>query len=142
MKNTRAPQAHSIALMQQKTHPLLANSRLNIRFMMGMLTLTAAAALIASVAHAETANTTPPSTATAVSAASTTATANPAPKYAAQDVDRVFKYLDTNRDGKISREEAAAFKNIASHFDGADVNKDNFLTHDEFDNAVNGRKPQ
>lgn len=142
MKNTRAPQAHSIALMQQKTHPLFANSRLNIRFMMGMLTLTAAAALIASVAHAETANTTPPPTATAVSAASTTATANPAPKYAAQDVDRVFKYLDTNRDGKISREEAAAFKNIASHFDGADVNKDSFLTHNEFDNAVNGRKPQ
>ena len=142
MNNVRAPQAQSNALMQQKTHLLLANSRLNIRFIMGMLPLTAAVALIANVAHAETANITPPPTATAASAASTRATANPAPKYAAQDVDRVFKYLDTNRDSKISREEAAALKNIASHFDGADVNKDNFLTHEEFDNAVNGRKPQ
>ena len=109
---------------------------------MGMLSLTAAVAMIASVAHAETANTTPPPTATAASSASTTATANPGPKYSAQDVDRVFKYLDTNRDGKISREEAAAFKNIASHFDSAYTDKDNFLTHDEFDNAVNSRKPQ
>ena len=113
---------------------------------MGMLTLTAAAALNASVAHAETSNPAPSPHATAASAASAasapSAKANPAPKYSAQDVDRVFKYLDTNRDGKISREEAAAFKNIASHFDNADADKDNFLTHEEFDNAVNGRKPQ
>jgi hypothetical protein len=58
-------------------------------------------------------------------------------KYAAQDVERAFSFLDSNRDGKISRAEAAGFKNIAKHFDAADVNKDNFLSKEEFDNALN-----
>ena len=66
------------------------------------------------------------------------ASATPATrKYAAQDVERVFNFLDSNRDGKISRDEAAGFKNIAKHFDAADVNKDNFLSKEEFDNALN-----
>ena len=136
MKNTPVPQVRITALPQQKTHFAGITTRSNIRLMMGMLTLTAAAALIATAAHAQTDTAAPPH------APVTPASAAPSPKYSAQDVDRVFNYLDTNRDGKISREEAAAFKNIASHFDGADANKDNFLTHAEFDNAVNGRKPQ
>ena len=135
MKNTRYPQVKTVALPKQKQP-----SQFNLRFMMGMLTLTAAAALIATAAHAQAANTaTPPPAPVAPASAASAATT---PKYSAQDVDRVFNYLDTNRDGKISRQEAAAFKNIASHFDGADANKDNVLTHAEFDNAVNGRKPQ
>ena len=58
-------------------------------------------------------------------------------KYAAQDVERAFNFIDSNRDGKTSRDEAAGFKNIAKHFDAADVNKDNFLSKEEFDNALN-----
>ena len=66
------------------------------------------------------------------------ASATPASrKYAARDVERAFNFLDSNRDGKISRAEAAGFKNIAKHFDAADVNKDEFLSKEEFDNAVN-----
>lgn len=142
MRNTSAPQIRAIALAQQNTHPFRVNSRLGIRFMMGMLTLTAALALIANSAHAQAFDAArPPSAAVAPVATATTKTTNP-PKYSAHDVERVFNYLDTDRDGKISRSEAAAFKNIASHFDGADTNKDNFLTRDEFDNAVNGRKTQ
>lgn len=102
-----------------------------------MFTLLTAAALVAMSAHAQGAGTQadPSPQASAAPAAAT-------PKYAVQDVERVFNYLDVNRDGKISREEAAAFKNIASHFDGADTNKDNVLSREEFEHAVNGNKPQ
>lgn len=134
MLNTRALQVRTIGLPQQKTHSF----RVNIRVMMGLLTLAAGATLIGHSAHAQTADAATPPPATVAPPAP----ASPPPKYSARDVDRVFNYLDTNHDGKISREEAAAFKNIASHFDGADANKDNFLSHAEFDNAVNGRKPQ
>lgn len=120
-----------------------------------MLTLTAAAALFAMLAlqgaHAQTsapasadvAGTADVSTRSGAAAqAPATPTKQPPRKYASQDVERVFNYLDSDHDGKISRAEGAAFKNIASHFDGADIDKDNFLTKEEFDNAINGFKPQ
>jgi hypothetical protein len=102
-------------------------------------------------AHAQTGTSTPAEP--AVTAEVTTSSDTPATapvlhatqsprKYALQDVERVFNYLDSDHDGKISRTEAAAFKNIASHFDAADVNKDHLLTKEEFDNAINGFKPQ
>lgn len=62
------------------------------------------------------------------------------PKYAAKDVERAFGFIDANRDGKISREEAAGFRGVAKHFDEADLNKDGFLSRDEFTNALNGEK--
>ncbi|MFI5446982.1 EF-hand domain-containing protein [Polaromonas sp. UC242_47] len=62
------------------------------------------------------------------------------PKYAAKDVERAFGFIDANRDGKISREEAAGFRGVAKHFDEADLNKDGFLSRDEFANALNGEK--
>lgn len=62
------------------------------------------------------------------------------PKYAAKDVERAFGFIDSNRDGKISREEAAGFRGVAKHFDEADLNKDGFLSRNEFENALNGGK--
>ncbi|MDB5963995.1 MAG: putative signal transduction protein with EFhand domain [Polaromonas sp.] len=117
--------AQAVALTRQRARA--------VWFTAAMLTLTAAAALFALNAGAQTpaADTASPATAQAATA----------PKYAAQDVERVFSYLDKNQDGKISREEGAAFKNIASHFDGADANKDNSLSREEFESAVNGGKP-
>lgn len=64
------------------------------------------------------------------------------PKYAAKDIQRVFGFMDTNRDGKISREEAVGFRNVAKHFDEADLDKDDLLSYEEFENALNGNKSQ
>lgn len=94
-----------------------------------MLTLTAA--LFAMSAQAE-----PAEPATTIAATST------APKYAASDMGLAFKLIDANKDGKISREEAAGFRSVARHFDEADTNKDNALSREEFENALNGVKPQ
>ena len=63
--------------------------------------------------------------------------AKPAPKYNPKDIERAFMFMDTNRDGKISRQEASGFRNVAKHFDAADTNKDNYLSLEEFGNALN-----
>jgi hypothetical protein len=39
--------------------------------------------------------------------------------------------LDTNRDQRISREEANTNPRMAKHFDAADANKDGYLTREE-----------
>jgi Ca2+-binding EF-hand superfamily protein len=44
-------------------------------------------------------------------------------------VDGILKALDTNKDGKISREEARG--QIKRHFDDLDTNKDGFISRDE-----------
>ena len=137
-----APAAQARALHLKRKH--------QFQLWASMLTLTAAAAIFATSAHAqplepEAASRSAPAliqnpvTPTIVTTpALPSASATPATrKYAAQDVERAFNFLDSNRDGKISRAEAAGFKNIAKHFDAADVNKDNFLSKEEFDNALN-----
>ena len=42
-----------------------------------------------------------------------------------------FDTLDTNADGRLSREEAAAHSGTAQRFQQLDVNKDGFLSRDE-----------
>ena len=63
-----------------------------------------------------------------------------APKYSSADVGRAFGFMDSNKDGKVSREEAASFKNVARHFTAADTNKDKLLSRGEFESALNHRK--
>ena len=63
--------------------------------------------------------------------------AKPDPKYNSKDIERAFTFMDTDRDGKISRQEASGFRNVAKHFDAADTNKDNYLSLEEFGNALN-----
>ncbi|MFC5523140.1 hypothetical protein [Polaromonas jejuensis] len=113
------------------------SSRFNVpRFYLRatMLTLSAAAALLAPGAHAQTAEPAAP-------APQATASQTPAaPRYSAQELERAFNFIDANHDGKISREEAAGFRGVAKYFDEADLNKDNFLSREEFDNAMNGGK--
>lgn len=60
-----------------------------------------------------------------------------APRYSASELKQAFNYMDANRDGKISREEAAGFRGVAKNFDRADTNHDGFLSRDEFDAAMN-----
>ena len=63
-----------------------------------------------------------------------------APKYSSADIDRAFGFMDSSKDGKVSREEAAGFKNVAKHFTAADTNKDDLLSRGEFERALNHRK--
>ncbi len=55
-----------------------------------------------------------------------------------------FESLDTNGDGKISREEAQANAGVASQFSRYDVNGDGFIERDEVNQANNpsGAPPQ
>ena len=48
----------------------------------------------------------------------------------------LFKRIDANGDGKITREEAARVPALASRFDQLDKDKDGQLTVDEFSVAV------
>ena len=65
--------------------------------------------------------------------------ARPSPKYSAADIEQAFNFMDANRDGKVSRQEAAGFRNVAKHFDAADTNKDGTLSLTEFGDALNRR---
>jgi hypothetical protein len=76
------------------------------------------------------------------SAASAAESPASAPRYSAVDLERAFSFMDSNHDGKISREEASGFRGVAKHFDEADTNHDNALSREEFDKAMNYVKPQ
>jgi EF hand len=96
----------------------------------GVLAAIAASAVL--VATQVNAQTEPPAAVEANKAAGITA-----PKYGAQDIERAFGFIDANKDGKISREEASGFRNIAKYFDVADINQDGALTLVEFGMALN-----
>jgi hypothetical protein len=106
-----------------------------------VLTLSAGAALFAMRAQAQTA-VAPAAAASQAQAepAATTAAASPAAKYSAKDLERAFSFMDANKDGKVSRDEAASFPNVAKHFDEADTDKDQMLSPGEFENAMNRSK--
>lgn len=53
----------------------------------------------------------------------------------AQDAAAVFAALDTNHDGKISRQEAQKNPVVFRTFDQADKNHDGFLSKQEFEAA-------
>jgi len=97
--------------------------------------LAAAAALLVTAAHAQPAPQAP------VRQASDNVTVTAAgPKYAPKDIERAFAFIDSNKDGKLSREEASGFRGVARHFDEADINKDSVLSREEFESALSGEK--
>ena len=57
-------------------------------------------------------------------------------RYSISDIARAFGFIDANKDGKMSREEAAGFRNIAKYFDAADINQDGNLSIEEFSSAL------
>ena len=97
--------------------------------------MAAALILISGGAAAQSADTAQPP----AQASSGAAAADVAPRYSASQIERAFNFMDANKDGKISREEAAGFRSVARYFDAADVNKDNALSLEEFENALNRR---
>ena len=66
----------------------------------------------------------------AAAALSTAALADDKPD--ARSAGGVFKTLDADGDGKISKSEAAANENFSSHFDALDGNSDGFVTRREY----------
>jgi Ca2+-binding EF-hand superfamily protein len=53
------------------------------------------------------------------------------------DTTKSFNDLDTNKDGLLTKEEAAADQSISAEFTTADTNQDGYVTAAEFD-AVQG----
>lgn len=98
--------------------------------------MSAAAALLALGAQAQ--DTDSPAATSGAAAAQVPA---PAPRYAASDLERAFGFMDGDRDGKVSRQEASGFRGVAKNFDRADTNQDGFLSREEFDTAMNYVKP-
>lgn len=108
------------------------------------LALGLAATLHGAGAHAQTVQMA--QTAQTAPAAAQTPAAPPAPapaaepKYTVAQIAQAFGLIDANKDGKLSREEAAGFRGVARHFDEADLNKDGMLSRKEFENALTGEK--
>lgn len=75
-----------------------------------------------------------------VATAGVVSAANTEPRYAAGDLARAFTFMDGNKDGKVSRDEASGFRNVAKHFDAADTNRDAALSLEEFSSAMNRPK--
>jgi negative regulator of sigma E activity len=96
-----------------------------------------AASLMAVAVHAQTAA---PEAPAPPQVQATPATGTTAPRYAAADIERAFSFMDASKDGKVSREEAAGFRNVAKHFNAADTNQDQALSLEEFASAVNRPK--
>ena len=103
------------------------------------LGVSAAAALLAMGVHAQGVETPRCAPSGALAAAEVPA---PAPRYAASELERAFGFMDGDRDGKVSRQEASGFRGVAKNFDRADTNHDGFLSREEFDTAMNYVKPK
>ena len=108
-------------------------TRPRILMLGSLLALAAAAALMATQAQAQTPE--PAAAASAATSATPTVT-----YYDPKDLERAFKFMDKTGDGKVSRDEASNFRGVSKHFDEADLNKDNFLSQEEFNNAMNRSK--
>jgi Ca2+-binding EF-hand superfamily protein len=54
----------------------------------------------------------------------------------AQRIDKVFTRLDADKDGKISRAEAAKGKRLAKSFDKVDADHDGFVSRAELNTAM------
>ena len=124
----------------------VADSQIGYWFYGGgvVVAIASAAVLITTCARAQTvptvlteSTTSAPGSAPMTAQTTSVDAAKPAPKYSRRDIERAFNFLDANHDGKISREEAAGFRNVAKHFDAADTNRDNVLSLQEFGAALN-----
>ena len=58
------------------------------------------------------------------------------------NADKIIKYLDSNKDGKISKTEASKAKRgrLADNFEKIDANKDGYLSKEELENMSKKRK--
>lgn len=66
----------------------------------------------------------------------TAANESPPGKTPARQADAAFARADSNHDGKLSRGEAERLPAISLRFDQVDGNKDQFLSREEFEQAL------
>jgi EF hand domain-containing protein len=62
--------------------------------------------------------------------------ATQAPAPTAQDVQGVFNHADSNKDGKLSPQEARVLPAVAQRFGAIDKDGDHFISRTEFEAAV------
>jgi hypothetical protein len=60
----------------------------------------------------------------------------PPNRWTMEEVHDMFRRADTDGDGQLSPEEAAAWPGLARHFDRYDTNKDGSISSAEFDEAL------
>lgn len=53
-----------------------------------------------------------------------------------RSAEAAFNRADTNRDGRLNREEAEHFPALSQRFDVIDTNRDSFLSREEFNQGV------
>ena len=63
--------------------------------------------------------------------ASAAADSIPANRATSKDVDAAFDRADTNKDGKLSREEAENLQSVAQRFERIDTDRDTFISREE-----------
>lgn len=63
-------------------------------------------------------------------------------EFSAANIGLAFGLLDRDKDGRISRDEAAGIRGLARNFDRADLNHDGSLSRDEFERAMKQSKPR
>jgi EF hand len=54
----------------------------------------------------------------------------------AKSLDAAFNRADTNRDGRLNRQEAGHFPVLSPRFDVIDLNRDSFISREEFHRAA------
>ncbi len=53
-----------------------------------------------------------------------------------QGIEAAFIRADTNKDGKLSRQETARFPAVEQRFEQIDTNRDDFVSREEFEKAL------
>lgn len=102
-----------------------------------VLLVTAMVLSCATVAHAQTAAPMPADLAKPAQQMRTPVQGNAAAAQSGEkDVDAAFARVDTNKDGKLDKQEAQSMPVIAERFEKLDVNSDGFLSRDEFGKAA------
>jgi len=117
-----------------KTFPAISFSTLRGAQASCLLALGLVAALQGSAVHAQAVSSVP------ASPQATAAAPHAEPKYTLAQIAQAFGLIDANKDGKLSRGEAAGFRGVARHFDEADTNRDGALSRAEFESALSGEK--
>lgn len=77
-----------------------------------------------------------PASSAASAAKASAPAAGALPAFTEGNFGMAFNYIDADKNGQISREEAGRFRGVARNFDAADVNRDGVLSRQEFDNAM------